>query len=108
MGKFKKNFLVWLVIGFILASFYNSFIRINKNIQIQDIAFSEFLNELEKGNILDVNIKGDLINGNMLDGKKFKTYTPYDPSLVEKLSKQNVTINVEPVNNNKSSFFSII
>ena len=44
----------------------------------------------------------------MLDGKKFKTYAPYDPSLVEKLSKQNVTINVEPVNNNKSSFFSII
>ena len=43
MGKFKKNFLVWLVIGFILASFYNSFIRINKNVQIQDIAFSEFL-----------------------------------------------------------------
>ena len=108
MGKLKKNFLVWLVIGFILASFYNSFIRINKNVQIQDIAFSEFLNELEKGNILDVNIKGDLINGNMLDGKKFKTYAPYDPSLVEKLSKQNVTINVEPVNNNKSSFFSII
>jgi len=108
MGKFKKNFLVWLVIGFILASFYNSFIRINKNVQIQDIAFSEFLNELEKGNILDVNIKGDLINGNMLDGKKFKTFAPYDPSLVEKLSKQNVTINVEPVNNNKSSFFSII
>ena len=108
MGKFKKNILVWLVIGFILASFYNSFIRINKNVQIQDIAFSEFLNELEKGNILDVNIKGDLINGNMLDGKKFKTYAPYDPSLVEKLSKQNVTINVEPVNNNKSSFFSII
>ena len=28
--------------------------------------------------------------------------------MVEKLSKQNVTINVEPVNNNKSSFFSII
>ena len=97
-----------MVIGFILASFYNSFIRINKNVQIQDIAFSEFLNELEKGNILDVNIKGDLINGNMLDGKKFKTYAPYDPSLVEKLSKQNVRINVEPVNNNKSSFFNII
>ena len=41
MGKFKKNFLVWLVIGFVLASFYNSFIRIDKNIRIQNIAFSE-------------------------------------------------------------------
>ena len=108
MKKFKKNIAIWLVIGFLLASFYNSFIGINKKIQIQDIAFSEFLQELDKGNIVEVNIKGDLINGDLIDGKKFKTVAPYDPNLVEKLSKQNVRINVEPVNNNKSSFFNII
>ena len=108
MKKFKKNIAIWLVIGFLLASFYNSFIGINKKIQIQDIAFSEFLQELDKGNIVEVNIKGDLINGDLIDGKKFKTVAPYDPNLVEKLSKQNVRINVEPINNNKSSFFNII
>ena len=108
MKKFKKNIAIWLVIGFLLASFYNSFIGINKKIQIQDIAFSEFLQELDKGNIVEVNIKGDLINGDLINGKKFKTVAPYDPNLVEKLSKQNVRINVEPVNNNKSSFFNII
>jgi len=108
MKKFKKNIAIWLVIGFLLASFYNSFIGINKKIQIQDIAFSEFLQELDKGNIVEVNIKGDLINGDLIDGKKFKTVAPYDPNLVEKLSKQNVRINVEPNNNNKSSFFNII
>ena len=108
MKKFKKNIAIWLVIGFLLASFYNSFIGINKKIQIQDIAFSEFLQELDKGNIVEVNIKGDSINGDLINGKKFKTVAPYDPNLVEKLSKQNVRINVEPVNNNKSSFFNII
>ena len=108
MKKFKKNIAIWLVIGFLLASFYNSFIGINKKIQIQDIAFSEFLQELDKGNIVEVNIKGDLINGDLINGKKFKTVAPYDPNLVEKLSKQNVRINVEPNNNNKSSFFNII
>ena len=108
MKKFKKNIAIWLVIGFLLASFYNSFIGINKKIQIQDIAFSEFLQELDKGNIVEVNIKGDLINGDLINGKKFKTVAPYDPNLVEKLSKQNVRINVEPINNNKSSFFNII
>ena len=108
MKKFKKNIAIWLVIGFLLASFYNSFIGINKKIQIQDIAFSEFLQELDKGNIVEVNIKGDLINGDLINGKKFKTVAPYDPNLVEKLSKQNVRINVEPINNKKSSFFSII
>ena len=108
MKKFKKNIAIWLVIGFLLASFYNSFIGINKKIQIQDIAFSEFLQELDKGNIVEVNIKGDSINGDLINGKKFKTVAPYDPNLVEKLSKQNVRINVEPNNNNKSSFFNII
>ena len=108
MKKFKKNIAIWLVIGFLLASFYNSFIGNNKKIQIQDIAFSEFLQELDKGNIVEVNIKGDSINGDLINGKKFKTVAPYDPNLVEKLSKQNVRINVEPVNNNKSSFFNII
>ena len=108
MKKFKKNIVMWLVIGFLLASFYNSFIGINKKIQIQDIAFSEFLQELDKGNIVEVNIKGDSINGDLINGKKFKTVAPYDPNLVEKLSKQNVRINVEPINNNKSSFFNII
>ena len=108
MKKFKKNIAIWLVIGFLLASFYNSFIGINKKTQIQDIAFSEFLQELDKGNIVEVNIKGDSINGDSINGKKFKTVAPYDPNLVEKLSKQNVRINVEPINNNKSSFFNII
>ena len=108
MKKFKKNFLIWLIIGFILSSFYNFFTKTDKTKIVQDIAFSDFLNEVEKDNVLDVNIKGDLINGNLADGRKFKTYTPYDPNLIEKLSNKNVTINVEPYNPKGSSLLSII
>ena len=108
MKKLKKNFLIWLIIGFILSSFYNFFTKTDKTKIVQDIAFSDFLNEVEKDNVLDVNIKGDLINGNLADGRKFKTYTPYDPNLIEKLSNKNVTINVEPYNPKGSSLLSII
>ena len=108
MKKLKKNFLIWLFIGFILSSFYNFFTKTDKTKIVQDIAFSDFLNEVEKDNVLDVNIKGDLINGNLADGRKFKTYTPYDPNLIEKLSNKNVTINVEPYNPKGSSLLSII
>ena len=108
MKKFKKNFLIWLIIGFVLSSFYNFFTKTDKTKIVQDIAFSDFLNEVEKDNVLDVNIKGDLINGNLADGRKFKTYTPYDPNLIEKLSNKNVTINVEPYNPKGSSLLSII
>ena len=108
MKKFRKNFLIWLIIGFVLSSFYNFFTKSNKTKIVQNIAFSDFLNEVEKDNVLDVNIKGDLINGNLADGRKFKTYTPYDPNLIEKLSNKNVTINVEPYNQKGSSLLSII
>ena len=108
MNKFRKNFLVWIVIGFILASFYNTFVEVGQRAQIQNIAFSEFLKNLEEDKILDINIKGDQIKGNLIDGKKFKTYAPYDPNLVDRLSKKDVKINVEPISNSKSSFFNII
>ena len=64
--------------------------------------------KLRKGSVIDVNIKGDLINGNLVDGKKFKTYTPYDPNLIEKLSNQNVKISVEPYKDKGSSLLNII
>ena len=108
MKKFKKNFLIWLIIGFILSSFYNFFTKTDQNRIVQDIAFSDFLNEVEKDNVLDVNIKGDLINGNLADGRRFKTYTPYDPNLIEKLSNKNVKINVEPYSDKGSSLLHIV
>ncbi len=108
MKKLKKNLLIWLIIGFILSSFYNFFTRSNESRIVQNIAFSDFLKEVEKDNVLDVNIKGDLINGNLVDGKKFKTYTPYDPNLIEKLSNKDVTINVQPYNGKGSSLLNII
>ncbi len=108
MKNIKKNFLIWLIIGFILSSFYNFFTNSNSPNRVQNIAFSDFLDEVEKDNVLNVNIKGDLINGDLVDGKKFKTYTPYDPNLIEKLSNKNVKINVEPISTTGSSFFNII
>ena len=70
MINLKRNFLIWLIIGFILSSFYNFFTKSDGKIE-QNIAFSDFLKEVEKDNVLDVNIKGDLINGNLADGTRF-------------------------------------
>ena len=108
MKKIKKNFLIWLIIGFILSSFYNFFTKSDESKIVQKIAFSDFLKEVEKDNVLEVNIKGDLINGSLVDGKKFKTYTPYDPNLIEKLSNKDVKINVEPYSGKGSSLLNII
>jgi cell division protease FtsH len=107
MKKMKKNFLIWIIIGFLIASFYNIVVGPSTNVKTQNIAFSDFLKELNKDNVLDVKIKGDLITGNLVDGRKFETYTPYDPNLIDKLSKKDVKIDVSPTEKG-SSFLSII
>ncbi len=107
MKKMKKNFLIWIIIGFLIASFYNIVVGPSTKVKTQNIAFSDFLKELNKDNVLDVKIKGDLITGNLVDGRKFETYTPYDPNLIDKLSKKDVKIDVSPTEKG-SSFLSII
>ena len=105
----RKNFLIWLIIGFILSSFYNFFTKSNQLNVVQDIAFSDFLKEVEKDNVLNVNIKGDSIEGSLVDGKRFKTYSPpYYPNLTEKLENKDVKINVEPLKNKGSSLIGVL
>ena len=50
MKNLKKNFLVWLIIGFVLSSFYNVFTKSNNNVTVQNLAFSDFLNDTKKFN----------------------------------------------------------
>ena len=51
-----------------------------------NISFSNFLNEVENGRVVEVQIQGNNITGILSDGKKFNTFSPNYPELVEKLS----------------------
>ena len=69
---------------------------------INDLPFSTFLGEVEKGNIVSVvisaDIKGNSIEGTFANGTKFKTYSLNYPNLVEKLSSKGVSFSVVPKN----------
>ena len=66
----------------------------------QEMIFSEFMTRLEAGEIVDVTIKGSVINGELKDGKKFKTYAAEYPDLVKTLRSNNVKISVKPEEQN--------
>ena len=51
------------------------------------IIFSDFLNSVENGEVLKVEIQGNNIKGVYSNGNSFSTYSPNDPNLIEKLSK---------------------
>jgi cell division protease FtsH len=70
--------------------------------------FSTFLTEVDKGNVVSVDIRGSEISGNFKDGKGFKTYSPNYPNLVEKLSAKGVAITAGPREEKGPSLWGII
>lgn len=64
---------------------------------MQQIAFSEFLNDVDASRVEEVVIKGPTIAGKYKDGKVFSTYAPYDPELVKSLRDKSVRITAGPV-----------
>ena len=81
-----KNLIMWVIIVLLSVSLFNMFqdpeqINSKKN----SLAFSNFLNEVDAGRVVEVQIQGNNISGVLADGKSFNTYSPNYPELVERL-----------------------
>lgn len=68
----------------------------------QQINFSQFLNELDSGQVKNVKIMSSdrLIQYTTQDGASFKSYYLDYPNLVQELKEKNVEINVNPTDSN--------
>jgi len=93
-----KNLFVWLLIGIMMILLFNLLSTPKKT--EQEMIFSEFMTKLEAGKVEEVTIKGNVINGQLKDGKKFKTYTAEYPDLVKILRSNNVKITAKPEEQN--------
>ena len=91
-----KNLMMWAVIVFLTFGLYNMFKNPQNINPKNNISFSEFLNEVNDGRVVQVDIQGNNISGILSNGKNFSTYAPNDPNLVEKLSEKGVGITASP------------
>lgn len=62
---------------------------------IMEVSYSDFLQNLDRGQIASVTIAGEVISGKTTSGKQFKTIGTYDPALIDTLREQRVRITVE-------------
>jgi len=63
---------------------------------VREISFSELLNDIDAGQVHDILIRGREISGTFNDGRKFQTYAPSDPALVQRLYNKGVPITTQP------------
>ena len=91
MNQFYKNLALWLVIGIVLIALFNMF---NQPLTPQsEVVFSEFMDQVEQGQVNEVVISGDNISGKYVDGKAFQTTAPpKDPDLIKSLRQKSVRI----------------
>ena len=104
-----KNLAMWAVIVFLTIGLYNMFKNPQQSASKKNtIIFSEFLSEVDNGRVVEVQIQGNNINGILSDGKRFSTYSPNDPNLIEKLSDKGVSISAAPLDEKMPSIFGVL
>lgn len=104
---FNRNLLIWLLIAGLLMIFYE--ISAGAHSASQRVAFSDFLSRIQNGQVTDVVIRGDIIEGHSSDGAKFNTLTPPNyTGLVDKLSQNNIKFEVFPADSAVGSIIGVL
>ncbi|MBX3584001.1 MAG: ATP-dependent zinc metalloprotease FtsH [Rhizobiaceae bacterium] len=109
MNPNYRNLALWAIIAVLLIALFNLFQAPQQRGTAREIAYSEFLTELDAGRVKSVTISGDRISGTYSDNSTgFQTYSPGDASLVTRLEEKNVTINARPETDGSGGIVSIL
>jgi len=108
VNNFGKNLALWIVIGLLLVALFNLFQTSSSRGPQSTLAFSDFLNDVNRGQVSDVTIQGNNISGHFTDSRPFTTYAPNDPNPVKRLTEKNVRITAAPVDENVPSLFGVL
>ncbi|KPN74328.1 ATP-dependent zinc metalloprotease FtsH [Neisseria sp. 74A18] len=114
MGNIFKNVLVWLVLGVALMAAFNAISDKQEN--KQQIEYSQFIEQVNKGEVANVNIEGSGLSGYLIKGERndktrFFTNAPLDDNLVKTLLDKQVRVKVIPEEKPSmltSLFFSLL
>src|SRR5690554_1629281 len=109
MNPNYRNFALWAMIAVLLIALYQLFDTPQQRGATREIAYSQFLDELADGRVESVTITGNRITGTYVDNRTpFQTYSPGDPTLVERLEERNVTITARPETDGSSSILGYL
>jgi cell division protease FtsH len=96
MSNFGRNLALWVIIALLLVVLFNLFQPGATHNAATQVAYSDFINEVNNGRVRDVVIQGRTVSGQLTDGRTFQTYTPEDSSLVGRLTDKGVRVIAKP------------
>jgi cell division protease FtsH len=103
-----RNFALWVIIGLLLIALFNLFQGPSQRSAGTEVAYSQFLNEVEQGRVRNVTIAGQTITGTYSDNTHFQTFAPEDPQLVNRLEGKGVSITAKPPTEGGQSILGVL
>jgi cell division protease FtsH len=100
----SKNLALWLVLGLVFLLLFNVFTR-HQTREPEEV-FSDFWAAVERGEVQEVTIQGQKIQGRYQSGERFRTFAPDDPDLVKTLRNKNIRITAKP--EDESSWYFVL
>ena len=108
MNSNFRNFAIWVIIGLMLVALFNLFQNPSKRVRPNEVGYSDFLSQVEQGNVREVTISGQRISGNYTNSQHFQTYAPNDPKLVDRLHEKGVRVAAKPSEENMPSLLDVL
>jgi cell division protease FtsH len=94
MNQLSRNLALWLVLGLMVVLLFNMFQA--QQVRDQELSYSEFITEVDKGHVESVTMQGDTLRGKLEGSKDFRTYVPPDHDAAKYIIEKQIPFSVRP------------
>ena len=108
MNNLARNVIIWLIFGAALVGLFNLFQSPSSGQSADQLAYSDFVAEVEAQQIDEVLIDGRSLRGERKNGRVITSVMPEGTDIVAVLDKNDVRIVASPDESGMPSFLSVI
>ena len=108
MNNLARNIIIWLIFGAALIGLFNLFQSPSSGQPANQLAYSDFVAEVEAQQIDEVLIEGRNLRGESKNGRVITSVMPEGANIVTVLDANDVRILASPENSGMPTFFSIL
>jgi cell division protease FtsH len=105
VSNFGRNLALWVFILLLLVALFNLFQPSGQRNVATQVAYSDFIREVDAGQVRDVTIQGRTVNGMLTNGSTFQTFLPDGNNVVQRLTERGVRVVAKPEESDVNPLF---
>jgi cell division protease FtsH len=105
VSNFGRNLALWVFILLLLVALFNLFQPSGQRSMATQVAYSDFIREVDAGQVRDVTIQGRTVSGMLTNGSTFQTFLPEGNNVVQRLTERGVRVVAKPEESDVNPLF---